>query len=177
MNGPSVTAPTRIVLAVAGGCSWYPASASLPEPPPPFSYQVMISPYHAWPSASVRLLLASVPTNRMTYFTVASQSAGPPVAPPSTVPRTSRPRFRHPGRGFSARGGLRVLPAAGQPRLQGQDGLVAPPDIGPVGGLRHRPLAGPVNHRGLLEQHPALSVAGRLGHDPGQRLEHADHHR
>ena len=47
MNGPSVTPPARTVLAVAGGASWCPPSTSLPEPPPPFSYQAPISAYHA----------------------------------------------------------------------------------------------------------------------------------
>src|SRR3974377_1000731 len=73
MNGPSVTPPARTVLAGAGGGSWYPVSVSLPEPPPPFSYQAPISAYHAWPSASVMLLALSVLRSRMTYFTVASQ--------------------------------------------------------------------------------------------------------
>jgi RNA polymerase sigma factor (sigma-70 family) len=48
MNGPSVTPLARTVLAVAGGWSWLPPSASLPDPPPPFSYQALISPYHSW---------------------------------------------------------------------------------------------------------------------------------
>src|SRR6516164_1160919 len=72
MNGPSVTPLVRIVLAVAGGASWYPVSASLPDPPPPFSYQAPISAYHCWPSASDMVRAASVFSSRMTYFTVAS---------------------------------------------------------------------------------------------------------
>ena len=72
MNGPSVTPLARAVFAVAGGASWYPVSTSLPEPPPPFSYQAPISAYHCWPSASDMFLAASVFSSRMTYFTVAS---------------------------------------------------------------------------------------------------------
>ncbi len=80
MNGPSVTPLARTVLAVAGGWSWWPPSTSLPEPPPPFSYQAPISAYHAWPSASVRFLAASVSISKMTYFTVASIRRGATVA-------------------------------------------------------------------------------------------------
>ena len=78
MNGPSVTPPARTVLAVAGGWSWCPPSTSLPDPPPFFSYQAPISPYHAWPSASVRPAAASVFMIRMTYFTIASIVGGGP---------------------------------------------------------------------------------------------------
>src|SRR5204863_9163158 len=73
MNGPSVTPLARTVLAVAGGASWCPPSTSLPEPPPPFSYQAPISAYQAWPSASVMFLATSVSSSRMTYFMVASR--------------------------------------------------------------------------------------------------------
>ena len=76
MNGPSVTPLARTVLAVAGGASWCPVSTSLPEPPPPFSYQAPISAYQAWPSASDMFLAASVFSSRMTYFTVASGYLG-----------------------------------------------------------------------------------------------------
>jgi predicted RNA polymerase sigma factor len=69
MNGPSVTPPARTVLAVSGGASWLPASTSLPDPPPPFSYHAPISAYHAWPSASDIFWAASVFSSRMTYFT------------------------------------------------------------------------------------------------------------
>ncbi len=75
MNGPSVTPPARTVLAVAGGASWCPPSASLPDPPPPFSYQAPISAYQAWPSASDMFRAASVSRSRMTYFTLASSTS------------------------------------------------------------------------------------------------------
>src|SRR5207247_2359299 len=56
------------------------------------------------------------------------------------------------------------------------DNLIAPLDFGAVVGFGHRALARPVDHLRLLEQHPALALAGGLGHDPGQRVEQADHH-
>src|SRR5208282_379467 len=100
MNGPSVTPPARTVLAVAGGASWWPLSTSLPEPPPPFSYQAPISAYHCWPSASVIFRAASVFSSKMTYFTLASHVQGKcHDGIPAPVPRTARPRFRH-GRPF-----------------------------------------------------------------------------
>jgi RNA polymerase sigma factor (sigma-70 family) len=95
MNGPSVTPLARTVLAVAGGVSWCPPSASLPDPPPPFSYQAPISAYHAWPSASDMLLAASVSRSRMTYFTFASMFDDCHDGILQSVPRTGRRRFRH----------------------------------------------------------------------------------
>jgi hypothetical protein len=53
--------------------------------------------------------------------------------------------------------------------------LVAAADVGAVGGLGHRPLAGPVDHRPLIEQHPPLPGTGRVRHDQGERVELADH--
>src|ERR1700730_3895115 len=174
MNGPSVTPLARTVLAVAGGWSWWPPSTSLPEPPPPFSYQAPISAYHAWPSASDMFPAASVSSSRMTYLTVASMFHGCHDGSLSPSPRTAWHRFRH---HHAPDPRSHVPPARGQPGLHGQDGIVAPPDIGPVGGFGHRALAGPVDHGRLLQQHPALPLGGGLGHDPGQRLEHAHHHR
>src|SRR6266496_1196464 len=176
MNGPSVTPPTRTVLAVAGGASWCPLSTSLPEPPPPFSYQAPIWAYQAWPSASVMFLATSVSSSRMTYFTVASRflrsvSAGPPHGRPCITSTNGAPSIpTAPGKDSG------VPPGGGQPRLHGEHALVAPLDIGAVGGLGHRALARPVDHFSLFEQHPALALAGGLGHDPGQRVEQADHH-
>ena len=80
LTGRSTEATTaRTVLAAVGGASWYPVSASLPEPPPLFSYQAPISAYHCWPSASDMFCAASVFSSRVTYFTVASIFSGAPV--------------------------------------------------------------------------------------------------
>src|SRR5690348_7691899 len=177
MNGPSVTPLARTVLAVAGGASWWPPSTSLPEPPPPFSYQAPISAYQAWPSASVMFLAFSVSSSRITYFTVCLQVSlvsfrwGALAGVPASVPRTGRRRFRQRRKKVSG-----VPPGGGQPRLHGEDGLISPLDVGAVAGLGHRALARPVDHSRLLEQHTALALARGLGHDPGQRVEQADHH-
>src|SRR5580704_2604602 len=103
-NGPSVTPLARTLLAVAGGASWCPPSTSLPEPPPPFSYQAPISAYHAWPSASVMFLAFSVSSSRITYFTVCLQ-----VSPVSFRP--GRPRGRP---GISSTNGAPPIPTAPQ---------------------------------------------------------------
>ena len=107
MNGPSVTPLARTVLAVAGGASWYPVSTSLPEPPPPFSYQAPISAYQAWPSASDMFLAASVFSSRMTYFTVASRFL-------RSVP-PGRPRW---GPGISSTNGAPPIPTAPAKKIQ-----------------------------------------------------------
>ena len=104
--------------------------------------------YQAWPSASDMFLAASVSRIRMTYFTVASIVGGAPRWPSLTsVPRTGRRPFRHSCQESSRRKESSHVPnALGHPRLHGQDGLVAPLDVGPVAGLAsgHRALAGAV---------------------------------
>src|SRR5271157_6528322 len=161
MNGPSVTPLARTVLAVAGGASWCPLSTSLPEPPPAFSYQAPISAYHAWPSASDMVRAASVSRSRITYFTVASICRrGATMASLHQFHERRVGPSDITGPQFS-----RVPYALGHPRLHGQDGLVAPLDVGPVAGFRHRALAGPVDHGGLLEQHrrcPSLVVSAMI---------------
>src|SRR5690349_11351344 len=153
MNGPSVTPVARTVLAVAGGASWCPPSTSLPDPPPPFSYQAPISAYQAWPSASDMFLAASVSSSRMAYFMV--PSSVPLCSVVSVVVFFGSPRWRpctSPTNGAApfptarAENFSGVLLAGRQPRLHGEDGLVAPLDVGPVAGLGHRALARPVDH-------------------------------
>ena len=128
MNGPSVTPLARTVLAVAGGASWYPVSTSLPDPPPPFSYQAPISAYQAWPSASDMFLAASVFSSRMTYFTfppvslcsASCTSSGSPRWRPCITATNGAPPFPTAWRRYflrrSARGPPAAIPRSGRPR-------------------------------------------------------------
>ncbi len=99
MNGPSVTALARTVLAVSGPCSWWPPS-SLPVAPH-FSYQAPTSAYQAPYSGVPGAGSFGVSMISSTYFTrVSFSSLGGRFGAPSAMPRTATPPIRHTGGAF-----------------------------------------------------------------------------